>query len=81
MLLHDTPCRFLGSIFVFGASIGHSTNPRNPLLVVMSMGFVVSYTFVPLTHEFKVLPSEDGYSSELNTYKTPDGELYNSSRE
>ncbi|KAL7521007.1 hypothetical protein ACHAWX_005701 [Stephanocyclus meneghinianus] len=62
----------LGSIFVFGASIGHSTNPRNPLLVVMSMGFVALYTFVPLTHEFKVLPSEDGSNYELSTYKSPD---------
>lgn len=81
MLLHNTLCRVLGSIFVIGASIGHSTNPHNALLVVMSMGFVVLYTFIPLTHEFKVLPSEDGSSYELSTYKSSDGELYESSRE
>eukprot|EP00804_Cyclotella_cryptica_P012972 CCRYP_002307-RD/>CCRYP_002307-RD protein AED:0.22 eAED:0.22 QI:0/0.86/0.87/1/0.93/0.87/16/751/894 len=62
----------LGSIFVIGASVGHSTNPHNPLLVVISMGFVVLYTFVPLTQEFEVLPSQDGSSYELSTYKSSD---------
>ena len=66
--------RFLGSIFVIGASIGHSTTPHHAAIPLISVVFVSLYTFIPLTHEVKVLPSSDGSMAELNTEQSYDGE-------
>jgi hypothetical protein len=56
-----------------GASIGHSTSPRNPLLVVVSMGFIAVYTFLPIFKEYVILPNSDGTKHELSTKKTDYG--------
>ena len=68
--------RFLGSVFVIGASIGHSATPHHAAIPLISVVFVSLYTFIPLTHEVKVLPSSDGYSAELNTEQSYDGERF-----
>ncbi|EED94555.1 predicted protein [Thalassiosira pseudonana CCMP1335] len=57
----------LGSVFIIGSSIGHSTSPHSPFIVLISMGFVCLYTFVPLNVEWQLLPSSDGKSDEMST--------------
>lgn len=44
---------------------GHSTSPHSPFIVLISMGFVCLYTFVPLNVEWQLLPSSDGKSDEV----------------